>query len=61
MDIEDVSPAAVFLALIGAVIVIVMMSIANKNADVTITLFWRVLAPIATFFACFFLVNRMAE
>jgi hypothetical protein len=61
MDIEDISPAAVLLGLVGALIVIVMMSITHNSEGVSIGLFWRVLAPIATFVACFFLVNRMAE
>ena len=61
MDIEDVSPAAVILGLVGALIVIVMMGITNRNENVTIGLFWRILSPIATFVACFFVVNRMAN
>ncbi len=61
MDIEDISPAAVILALLAAVIVIAMMTITNRNPDVTIGLFWRILSPICAFAASFFVVQRMAD
>lgn len=61
MDLDDISPAAVILGLIGALIVVVMMSWAGRNPDVTIGIFWKVLSPLLTFVACFFIVQRMAD
>ena len=57
MDFEDINPMAVFLGIAGAGITLFMM----KYGGAEISFFWKLLTPIATFFACFFLVQKMSE
>ena len=61
MDLDDISPAAVILALVGAVVTIIMFKIAGASGKVEIGFIWKILTPVLTFIACFFLVQRMAE
>jgi len=55
MDFEDIHPMAAFLALLGSGITIFMMKVAGAD----IGFIWKILTPIATFFACFFLAQKM--
>ncbi len=57
MDFEDINPVAFMLGLGGAGITLFMM----KFGGTGIPLFWKVLTPIATFFVCFFMVQKMTE
>ncbi len=57
MDIEDVNPIAVAFGLAGAMITVFMGRVSGEG----ISLLWRILTPIATFFASYFIVHRMAE
>ncbi len=57
MDIEDINPIAVVLGLAGAMITVFMGRVSGEG----ISLFWRILTPIVTFFASYFLVHRMSD
>ncbi len=57
MDFEDINPMAVVFGIAGAFITVMMA----RYSGAEITLFWRILTPIATFFASFFLVQRMSD
>ncbi len=57
MDFEDISPVAVVFGLVGGAIALFMGRVSGEG----ISLLWRILTPIATFFASFFLVQRMID
>ena len=54
IDLEEVNVAYVALALAAAVISLIVMSIANKNGELGVSFFIKVLTPIATFVATYF-------
>lgn len=57
MDLEDINPIAVVFGLVGAFITMMMA----RYSGAEITLFWKILTPIATFFASFAIVQRMSD
>ncbi len=61
MDFEDINPIAVIFGIVGAALTLFMMRGVFGFGGVDIGLMWKILTPIVTFFACFFLVQKMIE
>ncbi len=57
MDFEDINPLAVAFGIGGAFITVIMARFGGEG----ISLFWRFLTPVATFFVCYFLTAKMFE
>jgi len=56
MELDEINPIALVLALIGGFAGFIMVRRMEG-----IQLMWKVLTPILTFVACFFLVQKMAD